>query len=172
MKKLRDASIETLEQVRIIVRACSEDNYNQPSEHSPSGIGKHIRHILDHFLAVRTGVTNGVIDYNCRNRECDLENLPELALDLTNELINWLSNTELEDQSVQIVTEISVSDTQNEQMDSTLSREICYLINHTIHHVAYATLVASQNGIVLQTQLGLAPATATYLRNQNSSSSN
>ncbi len=169
MKQLREATIEALVQVEQLILMCSPDNYNLPSAHSSSGIGRHVRHILDHFLAVRAGLDSGIVDYNMRNRDCRLEDDPELALELVDQIKSWLIELTFEDQPITIESEISVNATLSTEMPSTLSRELCYLINHTIHHVAYATLVAKQIGIGVDQELGIAPGTATYLRERCSS---
>ncbi len=166
MKLLRESTLETLDQVKQIISACDCKSYNQPSAHSTSGIGRHVRHILDHFVAVKEGAASGLINYNARNRDSDVENDPEIAFQIIDEIVVWLSDESIKDRELNIETEVSVSETQNMQMPSTLSREICYLINHTIHHVAYANLVAGQLGLHINKDHGVAPGTATYLRSK------
>ena len=53
---------------------------------------------------------------------------------------------------------------QSEKMTSNIGRELLYLINHSIHHMAYATLLARTHGIELPAGIGLAPGTASYER--------
>ena len=166
MKQLQEATIEALRQVQQLVVASDGNRYNQPSENSESGIGKHIRHILDHFLALEQGIINNHIDYNCRHRESEIENDAELALQLIKQLIKWLRDSHLADRKVTVESEISLKQQQNQCFDSSLSRELCYLINHTVHHVAYTKLVAKELGIVVDETIGIAPSTATYLRQQ------
>ncbi|MFT7053164.1 MAG: hypothetical protein ACJAU1_000716 [Psychromonas sp.] len=168
MKQLRDATVEALLQVQQLVVASGGERYNQPSLHSESGIGKHVRHILDHFLALQQGVVNGNIDYNSRHRDSEIENDAELALQLIKQLIAWFNqpHAELKERAVKVESEISLKQQQNMLFDSSLSRELCYLINHTVHHVAYAKLVAKELNILVDEVIGIAPGTATYLRQQ------
>ncbi|PKH03054.1 hypothetical protein CXF72_08170 [Psychromonas sp. MB-3u-54] len=168
MKQLREATVEALLQVQQLVVASGGERYNQPSLHSESGIGKHVRHILDHFLALQQGAVNGNIDYNSRHRDSEIENDAELALQLINELIAWFlpPDSELQERAVKVESEISLKQQQNRLFDSSLSRELCYLINHTVHHVAYAKLVAKELGILVDDAIGIAPSTASYLRQQ------
>jgi uncharacterized damage-inducible protein DinB len=168
MKQLREATVEVLLQVQQLVVASRGKRYNQRSLHSGSGIGKHVRHILDHFLALQQGAVNGNIDYNSRHRDSEIENDAKLALQLINELIVWflLPDSELQERAVKVESEISLKQQQNRFFDSSLSRELCYLINHTVHHLAYAKLVAKELGILVNDTIGIAPGTVSYLRQQ------
>jgi uncharacterized damage-inducible protein DinB len=167
MKQLREATLETLGQVKQLILACSAENYKQPYEHAQSGVGRHVRHILDHFLAVKAGLPAGLIDYKSRHRDSAVESDRSVALQLVNDMMDWLASDDgIVDKSLTVQTEISVSETRNARTESTVSRELCYLINHTIHHVAFATLVAKHLGVALGDDLGVAPSTASYLRAQ------
>ncbi|MFT6925674.1 MAG: hypothetical protein ACJAZP_001263 [Psychromonas sp.] len=168
MKQLREATVEALLQVQQLVIASEGKYYNQPSIHSESGIGKHIRHILDHFLAFQQGLINDHIDYNSRHRDSEIENDAGLALQLIKQLIEWFKqpHAELKERAVKVESEISLKQQQNMLFDSSLSRELCYLINHTVHHLAYAKLVAKELDIQVDEVIGIAPGTATYLRQQ------
>ena len=170
MKQLHKATTEALQQVQQLIDACDRTQYNQPCIHSESGIGRHVRHILDHFLALQAGLTENLIDYNRRHRDTNIENDPEIASQLVNNLLQWFTHSEhaLADRNIQVESEISISQEQNMSFESTINRELCYLINHTIHHVAYAKLVAKNLGVSLDSTIGIAPSTATYLRQQAS----
>ncbi len=166
MKPLLDATIETLDQLKELITALSPNDYNQPCQGSLSGVGAHVRHITDHFDAVRDGLAQGYINYNARSRGSDLENNQSLALDKVGEIHQWLTEGNLQDCAIDIETEISVNATNNVRMPTTLSREICYLINHTVHHLAYARVVAAHFDCQLDKSIGLAPATASFLRKE------
>lgn len=168
MTALRNATLEALDQVTQLITACDGPLYNEPAPNSQSGVGKHVRHILDHFLALQSGVEHLEIDYNQRHRESAIENTPALALELIHSFEYWLQHAELpaEDASLRVISEISLSSEQTLSFQSSLARELCYLINHTVHHVAYAKLVAMALGLSLDAKLGVAPSTATYLRQQ------
>lgn len=168
MKQLYKATLESLEQTQALIKACNDQQYVQIFEHASAGVGKHVRHILDHFSAVKEGLSSGVINYNMRARDSAVETDPLLALGIIEEHLLWLSNAPNDDLAIKVESEISLTQTSNVVLDSTLSRELCYLINHTIHHIAYATLGAKQLGITFEKELGLAPSTATYLRTQAS----
>lgn len=164
MKQLRDATLETLDQVKDLIMCLPNDTYSQSTAYNKSSIGCHIRHILDHFLAFKTGIANGCIDYNQRNRESQIEKKPELAIELIDNIALWVEHNPFEDGQIYIESEISISEQKNLKMASYISREYCYLISHTFHHLAYASLVAKSMGVPIPEQIGIAPGTATYMR--------
>ena len=169
MKELRDAAVEALQEVQQLVKACNGKHYNQPCTHSESGIGRHVRHILDHFCALQDGLQRDLINYNCRHRDSSIEDNPTIALALIVEMQQWLmqADNDLCERAIKIETEVSLSQQKNMRFMSSLSRELCYLINHTVHHVAYAKLVAQHLGIEIDGAIGVAPSTASYFRQKN-----
>ncbi|RKF14312.1 hypothetical protein DBZ36_16755 [Alginatibacterium sediminis] len=170
MKQLRNSTIEALDQLEQLITLAAKyqdgEFYNQAPEHVMSGIGKHVRHILDHFLAFQQGIISGCVDYNLRHRDSRIEDDHKLAKQLVLELRNWLMDTELEDANIEIESEVSVQSEVNQRFRSSVSRELCYLINHSVHHIAYATLLAQSLGMIVNPKLGVAPSTASYLRQQ------
>jgi uncharacterized damage-inducible protein DinB len=171
MKTLHNSTLEALAQVEQLILAFQTNNkaelYNIPPANVMSGVGKHIRHILDHFLAFQQGLVQGCIDYNVRHREGRLEEDPTLALDLLRDISQWLKTKDIPDKAIDVESEISVSQHINIRFSSSVNRELCYLVNHTIHHVAYAKLLMSLLDIELDDEIGIAPSTATYLRGES-----
>ncbi len=169
---LRNAVCEALDQVLVLIEL-SKDHYNDIPESALSPIGKHVRHIVDHLWAFQKGIDTGCIDYNLRHRNSVLERDPLLAIEALEAFVQWLHCqwlhcTALPDQRIAVISEISVVGCEVAEVTSSLERELTYLINHTLHHVAYAGLLARNLGLKASERLGIAPATATYLRCQGS----
>ena len=131
-----------------------------------SSIGEHFRHWLDVFYAIyRASI---VIDYNQRRRGHDVERSRKMAEDDITVLVQWLtglSEKQLK-KSVTIVTEVSVTHTQDCLMTSTLEREITFAALHANHHFAMINVAASLMNKPMDDDFGIAPATATFLRGQ------
>ena len=70
-------------------------------------------------------------------------------------------------QDIQVYSEIDCLQTQNMTFKSSVAREFLYLINHTIHHAAHISLIASQHNVEIPLNTGMAPCTMTFLRSQN-----
>ncbi len=161
MSKLRESAVEVLEQFRDLILAIRRQS--QPV-YASSGVGSHLRHVIDHFRAFERGVDEGVIDYNQRARCHPIETDSEFALSELEELILRLHGINVADLPVTIISEICCSQCISVQIDGTTSREFLFLIQHSVHHLAYAALLSRQHGIDHDPAAGIAPATATYLR--------
>lgn len=164
MQALLDSTCEVLSQTHEIIEALAPADYSRAAPGSLSGVGAHVRHILDHFTALQVGLADGRVDYNCRSRGSTMEQDPRVAQATIAELKTWLANTELADCPLLIETEISVSQACNITLPSSLARELAYIISHTVHHLAHSRLIAAQLGVEINPEIGLAPATASFLR--------
>ncbi|MCW8356195.1 hypothetical protein N5P32_09910 [Marinomonas pontica] len=97
-----------------------------------------------------------------------LNDREKMAEDDITVLVQWLtglSEKQLKT-SVTIVTEVSVTHTQDCLMTSTLEREITFAALHANHHFAMINVAASLMNKPMDDDFGIAPATATFLRGQ------
>ncbi|MFK8013046.1 MAG: hypothetical protein AB8B80_13485 [Marinicellaceae bacterium] len=152
--------------VSILETLESCDAFNSKAIYCELNIGNHIRHINDHFCAVKKGCKSGIIDYNHRNRGSETETNLQFGLKTIKTWHDWIDQIDIDstDQSVKIISEINTIQTMSLQFDSTIARELLYLINHTTHHVAHIGLIAKNHGINISDTAGMAPCTMTYLR--------
>jgi len=67
---------------------------------------------------------------------------------------------------VVVISEIDCAQSIVQRFDSSVDREFLYLINHTLHHLAYVGLVLSHAGLALPPHVGVAPGTASFLRQE------
>lgn len=167
---LAEGLVSVLLQVDIILKTLQKLPQSQAQEYFVGlGVGKHLRHIYDHFLAVKQGVNGGCIDYNLRNRGGLLEVDIEASRQQLNVLFLWCNQlpeyAAIFHQTLRVESEVDCLQQVLLPFDSTLARELLYLMNHTIHHVAYVKLLLSTQNVVLPAAVGLAPSTATFERN-------
>jgi hypothetical protein len=136
--------------------------------HFSGSAGAHMRHILDHYLAVKEGLVSGTINYNKRNRHSQIETEPQVALTLCQDIEHWLVGVcQLDaDLSLQVICESSMLDTQNTETQSTLARELIFVSSHAVHHYSLMAVIKSLQGLETEELFGLAPATASHLRKQ------
>ncbi|WP_028669245.1 DinB family protein [Saccharospirillum impatiens] len=140
------------------------DTNHQLAAFTGSGVSRHLRHMHDHERAVQDSLSSGVVNYNKRHRSDPGEQDFQIALTTSQQLRQaWLS-ADLSDRPVEVRSEISVTDHQTLVLQSTLWREVMYVIHHNIHHLAYIKLLLEQKGIRLPDTIGQAPATASYFR--------
>lgn len=159
---------QTLLQVKEIIETIQKlPPKNKAHMYCELNIGNHIRHINDHFLAVKQGITSGTIDYNLRNRGSKIETDAHVALNVLDELQDWVNSIDVKqlDSNIQVFSEVNSVQTESLEFKSSLAREFLYLINHTIHHTAHVGLIARNQGINIPIDSGLAPCTRTFMRN-------
>ncbi|NJR44220.1 hypothetical protein HC761_01925, partial [bacterium] len=111
-------------------------------------VGRHVRHVCDHAQALLDGVAAAQINYNFRTRDSETERSSAFALALIASLKTRLGALHACDtpHAIQVLSEMSFADAQSGEFQSTLARELLYLINHTIHHAAYIKLLLSHAG--------------------------
>lgn len=162
------SQLETLEQAKYFINSLSDEQYCAVlSPHFSSCAGVHLRHIIDHFLALKNN-EHGVVDYNSRHRFCAIESNKEMALQAVNDIQGWLEglSSTLLYQQVIVVSEVSVNETVNCEVQSTFARELMFVSSHAVHHYAMLKLIANMQGVFLDSKFGLAPATLSFVREQ------
>jgi len=162
---LRNAILQLHDQTGLVFSRLESLGCEQQSTlFSASGVGRHLRHMHDHERALQAGLASGVVDYNHRHRDDPGEHNFSLALDTTGKLRDIWLNAELSDRPVELRSEISITACEILVLQSTLWRELTYMIHHNIHHLAYIKLLLDRQHIRLPDAVGQAPATASYYR--------
>lgn len=125
-----------------------------------STIGQHIRHILEFYIELNNGYRSGLIDYNGRKRDQNLQTIRESAITKIQQIRNiiMLENKEL------IVTVDFDSDKETiPHVPSNYYRELIYNLEHTIHHMALIRVgILLITSIQLPEDFGFAPSTIKY----------
>lgn len=135
--------------------------------HAP--IGAHFRHVLDHYTGFFAGLALGRIDYDARARDAALEADPALAMAAAQRIIEQLESVPhgLATQPVQVNAAVAtVEHGRPHWADSTVARELAFLMSHTVHHYALIALHARQRGVDLGDDFGVAPSTIEYRSTQ------
>ncbi len=162
------SQLEILEQgIRYLTSITDQQYQSIVRPHFSSSAGAHFRHILDHYLALKN-MTDGVVDYNVRHRYCQIETDRLAAIQASQELMQWLQGLPLGQmkQPVTVISEISVSEAKSCASPSSFGRELIFVSSHAVHHFAILKIIASLQGAILESNLGLAPATASFQRQQ------
>ncbi len=137
------------------------------STNSVSPIGAHFRHVFDHYRAFLNGVSTGKLNYDVRERDPLVERDLAAASQTARSIMAQLE--EMSDQQVLLSIEVSanVIDDGKSVVDwsgSTVHRELMYLLSHTVHHYAIILLLATQAGVELNSDFGVAPSTIAHRR--------
>jgi uncharacterized damage-inducible protein DinB len=153
---------DVLGQVADVVRALSDGAYTAPGPRGVSGsVGAHVRHCLDHILALEQALVCRHIDYDARHRGGRVETdrrTAIAAIDAARARLAALDDRGLA-QLVQVRTQIA-PDGSSVLTRSTIGRELAFVISHTIHHNATINvLLHRQNEHDLPAGFGYAPST-------------
>lgn len=127
-------------------------------------LGKHVRHILDHYDALLAGAGVGSIDYENRRRDERLETEPSLAVARLVVIGTVLSCLEAH-QSVTLKVRYPVEGASGcLSLTTSLARELAFLTSHTVHHMALLGMMAESLGVDLPVNFGVHPSTLRFWR--------
>lgn len=139
------------------------EQYTQPSKSLFNAtIGQHVRHIVELFQCLENGYENGLVNYEKRKRDKQIETDKELAIQLLHQIS---TNLVREDRSLQL--EMSYDDHSHETVivDSNYYREVVYNLEHTVHHMALIRVgVAEVSTIALPEGFGVATSTIKHTK--------
>ena len=164
LTQLVNHNIEALSRFERILNQLQDDHYTQvATPYFSSSMGRHFRHILDHYLCFLNGIDADAIDYDQRARNERLESDRRYAIDSIQSLIRRLNQFEIDNRPIKVSL---ATDTKSggTQVDSTLARELVFLHGHTIHHFALIAAMLRMMGIDVDDEFGIAPSTLVHER--------
>ncbi|MCL7942613.1 DinB family protein [Marinobacter sp. ATCH36] len=124
-------------------------------------IGKHVRHIIDHYMALLKAVNGrsaGPLDYEKRQREESLEQDNHAACNRLLAINNSLARLADVPQNTSLTME-HLSDDQRRTVATSIDRELVFLASHTVHHMAIIAMLAEQGGVEVSDGFGVHPST-------------
>ena len=119
-----------------------------------------LRHCLDHVSALLSANRTGVCAYDRRRRDTEVESSREAAMARIAEVAAALVCFDpigLDD-PILVESQIEASGAMI-LTRSTVSRELVFVISHTIHHNAIVGQMLAAEGIALEPRYGIAPST-------------
>jgi hypothetical protein len=164
------SQLAIIEQAQVYLNSVNQEQFTQIIKPQfISSAGSHIRHIIDHYLAIKQGMDKQFIDYDERSRGKEIESSPALANKALTDIAQWLkglSPQQLE-QSVVLSTEVSITTKKIQLVKTSVARELIFASSHAVHHYAIIAQIVHHQQKQPPTNFGIAPATATYLRDTN-----
>ena len=181
------SQLEIIEQAKQYLNSVSNKDFTDIiSPNFMSSAGSHMRHIIDHYLALMSGLKNDLIDYDVRVRGSEIESSPQLAMEKLEEIAFWIKSLSADElnKTITLSTEVSVINKNVQQVKTSVVRELVFVGSHAVHHYAMIALITfaqqslsqqkllQENNVQKSTKktdslpqgFGLAPATATFLR--------
>lgn len=156
-------------QLQDLLQQLNADAYTHPLEALEAHtLGQHFRHVLEFYQCLLNGGKGQVVDYSTRKRDLLLETRPDKALQSLSNIRARLSGLDTS-LALKIRADLSPSCTEERELcGSTLGRELMYVFDHAVHHLAIIRigLRSAFPHIPFQRELGVAPGT---LRHQKAS---
>jgi len=139
----------------------SNEEYVQPSKVLLNAtIGQHVRHIIELFQCLEKGYANGVVNYEKRKRDREIETNKELASSLLKDIYQ---NIERSNKEIVLEAEDYCDTTRIVSIPSNYYRELAYNLEHTIHHMALIRVGVNEvSSLVLPEEFGVAYSTVKY----------
>lgn len=145
--------------IQTILNQVSQDHYRtiQPWPGQPS-IGKHVRHVLDHYTQLQAAYACGALDYRQRSRETHIQEQPLAAAARVSGHIQWLGSLNECQLHRQLRYTCDGADTH-----TTLLRELDFVASHATHHLTAIHTIMHPLGYAWPTDAGVHPATLSHL---------
>ncbi|MCF7980983.1 MAG: hypothetical protein K9K86_03290 [Pseudomonadales bacterium] len=153
-----------------ILKRLSHEQYNQVSTpYFSASVGKHFRHILDHYLSFISGLNLCHINYDQRDRNTCIETDIEYALSTLQKIIETLSTlrqqnnlNRLKGKQLSVTLCTSFRNKITKPVTSSVQRELVFLQGHTIHHYAIIAAILKFEGVTVDHHFGVAASTLKY----------
>lgn len=125
-----------------------------------ASIGKHVRHILDMYRCIAETENTGCLCYDTRTRDSRIEESIAFAIGVMEDIELWFSRLGSDRQIMLNSGQLDDLVTLN----TSVSRELLYAQEHTIHHLAIIRIALPGYGVEhgVPEEFGVAPSTLKY----------
>lgn len=161
-QRLLQFSIDVLAQAVALV--VLHEPPGAPAYASP--VGAHLRHVIEHFEALLLPAVPGIVNYDRRPRDRELEAQPAVARARLHALQARLRQTSVAQLAAPIRV-LGLGGLAGEfefAVDSSVARELVFVASHAIHHFALLQSHCQQQGMPVGARFGRAPATVAHER--------
>lgn len=158
-----DANLHVLQQRRELLQALDPARYvsSVPACFN-STPGGHLRHVIDHYLGLLDGLAAGRVDYERRARDPRVENEAGHAVGVIDGIMGRLRALAAQGDAALAVRSESAGDQTGVWSDTSLLRELEFLLSHTVHHFALIATMCRLLGHEPAADFGMAPSTLKY----------
>lgn len=153
------ALVALLEQIDHVICQLEPADYVRPlPEFDGSTLGQHFRHILEFFQCLQEGVASGTVDYAARQRNLLYEENPRVAAGV---FANFAEALPAFDSRQNVSVRAEFGGSHRPEYASTIGRELVFVYDHAIHHLAIIKIGLRCHFPNVQTDkhLGVSPST-------------
>jgi len=161
IKALKELNTQVLSSLRDVISRLDVKNYTCINSKGKASVGQHARHTLEFYLCLLNGKDE--VNYDARNRNITIEDTAGKAVEIIDAVIRQINLLELDRSMVHLTKLPSVSDAPM-KFNSSLSRELFYVLEHAIHHMALMRILIfeTQPEFDLSDSFGVAYSTLAY----------
>lgn len=160
MKRIMEANALCLMQLKVFLISLTNDEYTKPLKvFSQSSLGMHNRHILEFYQCLLFSREITEVNYDKRVRNIQIETNVAYAIECLEGILDQLASLK---KNFELTLSMNLGqDTCDTQVSSNLERELVYLVEHTIHHMAILKMgcIVSFPHIALDRDFGVAFST-------------
>lgn len=163
---LKKLNIETLSRLRDVLQEIDQHLYTHVNEKGRASVGQHVRHTLEFYQCLFEA--NDTVNYDQRKRDILIESSAAHAANVADQMLKSIGLIE-EDRPMQLEAEmLGLENTL--RVDSSQSRELLYVLEHAIHHMALMRILIKDEAadFELEDAFGVAYSTLAYRGQANS----
>jgi len=161
MQNFQSLNIQLLQQLNTVLLQLSLEDYSLPLKIcSYATIGQHTRHIINFYNVFIERIDDHKVCYDNRERNSDLETKKDIA-SLHIKKIMVSLETECINREIVILSTITGN---KEIIKSSVARELLFILDHTVHHLAMIKMAIKTNFdyIEFPKNFGIAQSTIDY----------
>jgi uncharacterized damage-inducible protein DinB len=161
----RQRLAESLDRAARRIASIPDAEFRTPAPHlGISSVGAHFRHVADAVECFVDGVILGMVDYDQRRRDPRHEYDRQLARARFEALAQKVRDLDLSALAPGIDVVLDAPEAASDVAPdvatrSTPAREMSFLASHAIHHEALIAIVLRVQGVAVEPECGMAPAT-------------
>jgi len=153
---LYQASRYSLNQLRDSIVKINPAAYSEPAKVIlKASVGQHVRHVIEMYQGMLDGYEKGIINYDNRKRNSEIEQSRTKAVELIDLIL-----AELEKKEKNLTLASGFGSNSSSAIPTTYEREVHYNLDHTIHHMAIIRIkLENEANIEIDKDYGIAFST-------------
>lgn len=166
-EKLITVARETLANLIRLAEKISDTQYTTSvSCLSESTLGQHVRHVVEFFICLQSGLNTGIVNYDRRERNKKIEEDRLFSIQTMEKISEDLASVTI-DKSLTLQAAYGVGEEMFVELPTSFERELAYNIEHAIHHMAILKIGLKEICTDIELPIGYGVASST-LRYQKS----
>jgi uncharacterized damage-inducible protein DinB len=159
---LQQLNIETLYRLKDLVNSIDLSLYTHVNTKGRASVGQHVRHTREFYQRLFMG--NSVINYDKRERDILIESSMSHAMVVIDSIVRNIEDVS-KDFPVILKAEFPSVSSNAVEVNSSLSRELLYVLEHAIHHMALIRILIKDEDaeFELSDSFGVAHSTLAYI---------